>query len=72
MSLTSGGGFVQFDRIAVGIGDLYLLAAGAYHDVAADRDTAGAQTVDLCVKIVNVEHDPVPSAGLLALAVHRS
>src|SRR5690242_5996103 len=57
----SDGCFVQLDGVAVGIGQLHLLAARADPDVSADSHPCVAQPGHVGLQIVDVEHDPVPT-----------
>src|SRR5262245_56744643 len=60
---------VDLDRVAIRILDLDLLAAGPDLDFVAEARAGSAQPVDQIGEIVDVEHDPVPAAGLLSPAV---
>src|SRR4051812_8305774 len=68
----SGRRLVQLDRIAVRVGDLHLFAPRTDGDVGAQRHARPAQTINPSLEVVDIEHDPVPTAGHLLLAVHRS
>jgi hypothetical protein len=65
--------FVQLDRVSVGVLELDLAAAGAGLDLVAEPHPGPAQRGDHRLQIVDVQHDPVPAARLLAASVgHRT
>jgi len=57
---------VQLDRIAIRILDLHLLAARANLDVIAKDNVRRPELLDVTGEILEIDHDPVPSARLLA------
>ena len=62
----------QLDRIAVGIFQLDLFAAGAYFHLIAKMKPGVLQRLSPGRKIRNLEDHPVPPAGLLSATIrHR-
>jgi hypothetical protein len=56
---------VEFDRIAIGVLDLALLASRPDLDIVAQGRADPTQSGDQRAEIVNVQDDPVPPAGAL-------
>src|SRR5215203_432752 len=71
-TMSSLGGLEELDRVAGGIVERNLLAAGATDDVVAKREPGRAQALDLARDIVDDEVDAVPATrpGLAAVG-HR-
>jgi hypothetical protein len=57
------GGLEEFDRVAAGVFDQDLFAAGTGDDVVAEGDTGPAEFLDGGRKIGNLEDEAVPTAG---------
>jgi hypothetical protein len=67
--LSACGRLEHLDQVAGGILHQDLLAAGAGHDVVAERHAVRSEPVDLGVDVGDDEVDPVPPPGSGLLAV---
>src|SRR5919109_287512 len=66
------GGLEELDRVARGVVEQDLPAAGTGDDVVAEGQAGGAQALDLRRAVVDDEVDAVPASGLRRAAVgHR-
>jgi hypothetical protein len=64
-------GLEEFDRIAVGIQNLDLLSTGSADDGVPKRNAAIVQNGDGAFQIIDGQHQSIPSAGFLLLAVWK-
>ena len=65
-------GLMELNRVAVGIFDLNLLAAGTYLDFVSKSGACSLERGQGGIEIVDVEDDPVPSPRSLSAPVrHR-
>lgn len=60
---------MEVDRVAIGIVELDLLAAGADLDLVSELRVATPERPDRGIEVVDVEDDPIPSARLLLAPV---
>src|SRR5215203_2086972 len=70
---SGAGGLEELDRVARGVFEQDLPAAGAADDVVAERQAGGPQPLDLGRDVVDDEVDAVPASRLRGAAVwHRA
>src|SRR5262245_56512698 len=70
--LASAPGLEELDRVAGGVVEHDLPAAGAADDLVPERDSFTGQAFDLGLDVVDDQVDPVPAAGpRLASVRHR-
>src|SRR3954454_17696191 len=71
--LSGSGGLEELDRVAGGVFEHDLLAAGSADDVVAELHAGGAQPLDFGGDVLDDEVNAVPTAGLGCAAVgHRA